>query len=105
MNRVSAAALSVLALGLLVSPLLGQNSDDGLRLNGPTAADLVGPSAPIFNSAWSVEAPASHRVRPASSRPMEPRITSVPVAVVVGGLLIASLGITRQVRRSRDARV
>lgn len=75
----------------------------GFALKGATAAELLAPASPKLNEAWSIQ--ASPTVTTVSRQVMEPRITSVPVALIVGGALIASLGITQQVRRSRASRV
>ncbi len=74
------------------------------RLCGASAADLVGDMPIDTDDAWSVEKPDAAAFMPVAQQPMSVRVTSVPVALVVGGALIASLGITQQVRRARATR-
>ncbi len=74
---------------------------DSLKLHD--CAQLPPPSA-------HVEIPWRHQVDPnanAAGLPpgeVTPHITSVPVAAVVGGSLIASMGIVQRVRRRRSIR-
>ena len=53
---------------------------------------------------WSTVPRPDAQVLPVSQPSVEPRITSVPAAVVVGGLLLASLGLTQRLRRIRATR-
>jgi len=72
------------------------------RLHESSAINLIDKSAFVHaGRSWSVETPAALSVRPVMHNVPEPRVTSVPVALIVGGLLIASLGITQWLRRTR----
>jgi hypothetical protein len=80
-------------------------TDSRLPTGQASAADLVkvsesGPKA----VPWRRQDPQPNESIPANLADIEPRVTSVPAAVVVGGLLMASLGISQRIRRGRSAR-
>jgi hypothetical protein len=70
------------------------------RLVEGSAAVLIEPLT-VTGPAWSVENPRSLSIRPVQHMAPEPRVTSVPVAAIVGGVLLASLGISQRIRRTR----
>lgn len=73
------------------------------KLQCASAADLVPCSQPAPADWRRSQAPIADVV-PVRQPDIEPRVTSVPAAVVVGGLLIASMGITQRIRRVRGTR-
>jgi hypothetical protein len=91
----------VAAFTLLVTvvPTHAERPVDSLKLSGQPA-DLI--AAPARSAAaWSVESPHAMSVHPVQHTVPEPRVTSLPVAVIVGGLLLASLGVSQHIRRTR----
>ena len=75
------------------------------RLVGATAAELIDETVGEAEHSWAFDPPAISDTPRVEAPAMEPRITSVPVALIVGGAMIASLSVTRQVRRTRAQRI
>ena len=73
------------------------------KLDGGSASDLVPhESLARISLPWRhVEMPADE-VDPPDRAGVQPHVTSVPVAAVVGGLLMVSMGITQRLRRVRN---
>lgn len=76
-----------------------------LKLNDCSAIDLaIQDRNVVVDLPWNREINRNAVVRPTSRDEVQPRVTSVPVALVVGGALIASMGITQRVRRVKALR-
>ena len=70
------------------------------ELKGCSAAELVSSQSHV-SLPWSPESSDFAVIRPVRHDAPEPHVTSVPVAAIVGGCLIATLGITQRIRRAR----